>query len=94
MDLLNRKYDRETLKKHIYMYNLVDILKTQKLDVTFVVRYLLNPNYQLSDNEKLITPNMVLQYQPHIHKLELLDAMLAYDSDDDSVEDFETVTNR
>ena len=94
MDLLNRKYDRETLKKYIYEYNLVDILKTQKLDVTFVVRYLLNPKYQLSDNEKLITPNMVLHYQPHIHKSALLYAMLSYESDDDSVEDFESVANR
>ena len=94
MDLTKHQYNRETLKKYIYELNIVDILKTQKLDVTFAVRYLLNPKYQLAENETKITPNMVLHYQPHIHKLELVEAMLAYDSDDDSVEDFETVANR
>jgi hypothetical protein len=94
MELTKNNYDRKTLKKYIYEFNIVDILKTQKLDATFVVRYLLNPKYQLADNEKMITSNMILQYQPHITKLELLDAILTYDSDDDSVEKFDTVANR
>ena len=94
MELHNKKYDRETLKNNIYLFNLVDILKTQKVDVTFAVRYLLNSKYQLSENEQLITPKMVLFYQPHINKFELLDEMLSYDSDDDSVDDFETVSCR
>jgi hypothetical protein len=92
MELHNKKYDRETLKKNIYMFNLVDILKTQKIDATFAVRYLLNSKYQLEENEKLITPKMVLFYQPHINKFNLLDEMLSYESDDDSIDDFETVS--
>lgn len=94
MDLKNRKYDRDTLKNNIYLFNLCDILKTQKIDVSFAVRYLLNPKYQLEENEKSITPKMVLQYQPHITKVELVEEMLSYDSDDDSVDDFETVSNK
>ena len=41
LDLYNKKYTRETLKKYIYSVRLIDILKTQKLDVTFIVRYIL-----------------------------------------------------
>jgi hypothetical protein len=94
MDLHNKKYDREILKNNIYMFNLIDILKTQKIDATFAVRYLLNSKYQLEENEKMITPKMILFYQPHINKVDLLDKMLSYDSDDDSIEDFETVSNK
>ena len=94
MDLHNNKYDRETLKNNIYMFNLCDILKTQTLDVTFVVRYLLNPKYQLEENEKYITPKMIMFYQPHISKIDLLDNMLSYDSDDDSIDDFDTVSRK
>jgi len=94
MELHNKIYDRETLKKNIYLFNLVDILKTQKIDATFAVRYLLNSKYQLTENEQFITPKMVLFFQPHINKVDLLDQMFSYDSDDDSIEDFETVSNR
>jgi len=94
MELHNKIYDRETLKKNIYLFNLIDILKTQKIDATFAVRYLLNSKYHLEENEKTITPKMILFYQPHINKFDLLDQMLSYDSDDDSIEDFETVSLR
>ena len=94
MKLSEKQYDRETLKNNIYMFNLCDILKTQKIDVTFAVKYLLNPKYQLEENEKNITPKMVLHYQPHITKMELLDNLISYDSDDDSVSDFETISKK
>lgn len=90
IDLVNKQYDRETLKKNIYMFNLVDILKTQKIDATFAVKYLLNPKYQLEENEKSITPKMILHYQPHINKYDLFFHMTRYDSDDDSVDKFDT----
>jgi hypothetical protein len=93
LDLYKKKYDRETLKAHIYELKLIDILKTQIIDVTFAVRYILNTKYQLTPEDNIIAP-MVLQYQPHISYKELQDAILEYENDDDSIEDFETVSNR
>ena len=94
LDLYNNKYDRQTLKDNIYAVKLIDILKSQHIDVTFAVRYLLNDKYYLDDNDEKITFNMILFYQPHISKKVLLNAILRYDSDDDSIDDFETVSNR
>ena len=37
---------------------------------------------------------MVLFYQQHISSNQLKQAMFLYDSDDDSVEDFETISNK
>ena len=94
LDLYNNKYDRQTLKDNIYAVKLIDILKTQDIDVTFVVRYILNSKYQLDDEEQMITPDMVLKYQPHISMKNLMRGINFYNSDDDSVDDFETVSNR
>ena len=93
IDLYNNKYDRQTLKDNIYAVKLMDILKTQKIDVSFVVRYILNSKYQLTDEEREINSYMVLNYQPHIDKNELFKAIDDYESDDDSVDDFETTSN-
>jgi hypothetical protein len=93
LDLYNNKYDRQTLKDNIYAVKLLDILKTQIIDVTFAVRYILNKNYQL-DEEDNITAPIVLKYQTHITFDELQKALYEYESDDDSVTDFETVANR
>ena len=94
IDLYSKKYDRSTLKKNIYAVKLIDILKTQTIDITFAVRYILNTKYQINDEDLNITSFTVLKYQPHITKNELYLAMDAYNSDDDSVEDFETVSNK
>ena len=94
IDLYNNKYDRETLKKYIYAVKLIDILKTQTLDVSFVVRYILNIKYNFFEEDDIITPKTVLFYQPHINKDELERELIFYDSDDDSVEDFETISNK
>jgi hypothetical protein len=92
LDLYNNKYDRKTLKDNIYVIKLIDILKTQTIDVTFAVRYILNKKYQLNDEDNLIAPD-VLKYQPQISYEELQKALSDYESDDDSVDDFETVAN-
>lgn len=92
LDLYNKVYDIETLKKNIYAIKFIDILKTQKIDASFAVRYILNKNYQLHE-EDIINEETVLYYQPHISHLSLIIAKISYTPDDDSVEDFETVSN-
>jgi hypothetical protein len=94
IDLYNNKYDRETLKQNIYAVKLIDILKTQTIDHSFAVRYILNESYQLHKDDAMITVKDVLFYQPHISKSSLLFELFTYSSDDDSVDDFETVSNR
>lgn len=93
LDLYKKKYDRETLKNHIYSVKLIDILKTQTIDVIFAVRYILNYKYQLIEEDKL-TSKDVLKYQPHITYDQLQNALNTYESDDDSVDDFEVVSQR
>jgi len=93
LDLYNKKYDRETLKNNIYSVKLIDILKTQTIDVIFAVRYILNYKYQLIDEDKL-TSKDVLKYQPHITYDQIQNALDSYESDDDSVDDFEVVSQR
>jgi hypothetical protein len=92
-DLYNNKYDRKTLKENIYALKLIDILKTQTIDVTFAARYILNKKYQIHDDDNLTAPD-VLKYQTHITYEQLQKTVLDYDSDDDSVDDFETISNR
>jgi hypothetical protein len=94
LDLYNNQYDRQTLKENIYAVKLIDILKTQKLDITFIVRYILSDLYQLDDEDKKIDIDTVIQFQPHINKKELILGINEYNSDDDSVEDFETYVER
>lgn len=93
-DLYNNKYDRDTLKKHIYALNLFDILKTQLIDEDFAAKYILNPNYQMTPEEAMIDVKMVLELQPHMKMETLLAKLMEYDSDKDSLEDFETVATR
>jgi len=93
LDLYNNKYDRQTLKDNIYAVKLIDILKTQIIDVKFAVRYILNVRYQIHEDDNITAP-IVLKYQPHITYDELQKTLLEYDSDDNSVDDFETVANR
>ena len=94
LDLYNKKYDRQTLKDNIYDVKLIDILKTQSLDITFVVRYILNNKYQITKEDEKITTETVLKYQPHLNLPQLILAINTYDDDDDSVDDFETVSRR
>lgn len=93
IDLYNNKYSRQILKDNIYAVKLFDILKTQIIDVTFAVRYILNIKYQIHDDDNITAPD-VLKHQPHITYDELQKALQDYESDDDSIDDFETVANR
>ena len=57
------------------------------------MRYILNKKYQIHDDDNLTAPD-VLKYQTHITYKQLQKSFLDYDSDDDSVDDFETISNR
>ena len=66
LDLYNNLYSREILKKNIYSLNLIDIIKTQCLDESFICKYILNKNYQFTREEEEIDVSLVLQFQTHI----------------------------
>ena len=68
----------------------IDLLKTQILDMSFIVRYILSDLYQFTDEDRDIDVDMVIKYQPHIQREKLMISLLNYNSDDDSVEDFES----
>ena len=61
------KFTMNALIRNIYLFNLVDILKTQDLTEEFIVNYILNPKYQLTSEEKSITILDVLKNQPKIN---------------------------
>jgi hypothetical protein len=84
LDLYNTKYDMKTLEKYIHEVKLIDILKTQTIDVNFAVRFILNSKYQIHEDDNIIAPDIV-KYQPHI-SYEDLQKALRYDSDSDSDE--------
>jgi len=94
LDLYNKQYDMQTLKENIYAVSLWDILKTQIVTKEFCVKYILNKNYQMLEEDEKITFKDVLQLQPHIDKRELLVGIVNYSPDDDSYEDFESYANR
>jgi hypothetical protein len=94
LDLYNKKYDRKTLKENIYALRLIDILKTQYLDINFIVCYILSDLYQLNEVDMNISVDDVIKYQPHINKKELEQRLLDYNSDEDSVEDFQSYAER
>jgi hypothetical protein len=94
LDLKNNQYDMNVLKENIAAHNLWDILKTQVLTKEFCIKYILNKNYQFTEEEEQITFKDVLRLQPHIEKRELLVGIVNYSPDDDSYEDFESVSKR
>jgi hypothetical protein len=93
IDLENKKYDRQSLKSMIFAVKRGDILKTQFLDVTFVVRYILNEKYRIYKDDDINICD-ICKYQPHILMSDLEKEMNNYDSDDDSVDDFESFANK
>ena len=94
LDLYNNKYDMQILKENIYAVSLWDILKTQILTKDFCVKYILNKNYQMLEEDEKITVKDVIRLQTHIDKRELLVGLVNYCGEDDSFEDFESFANR
>ena len=66
LDLYNNKYDRNTLKEYIYAVKLIDILKTQIIDATFAVRYILISKYKLEKSVGRMPPLQKLIFYPSL----------------------------
>jgi hypothetical protein len=75
-DLYKNQYDYETLKTNIYVVSLLDILKTQKLTADFCVKYILNTDFQFSEEDQHITVDLVKKLQPQISNLDFVNAQL------------------
>ena len=99
-DLYSNQYDYETLKTNIYCVSMLDILNTQKLNADFCIKYILNPNFQFSEEDEKITIELVKQKQPHISNIEFIRSQIIANIKKerkeriDSVEDFESYANR
>ena len=68
-------YSKKVLIKNINNISLDVILSTQKLDLDFIVNYILDEKFQISSNEKNIDILTVLEEQPHINREDLLQAI-------------------
>jgi hypothetical protein len=99
-ELYNNQYDYVTLKTNIYCVSLLDILKTQKLTSEFCVKYILNEDFQILDEDQNITVDTVKKYQQHISDSDLVTSFTKVNDKKlnreriDSFEDFETYMNR
>ncbi len=99
-DLYTCVYDLDVLKANIYAVSLLDILKTQRLNADFCVKYILNTDFQLLEQDEQITVDMVKKLQPHISYEDLVIAQVDAAKKRlkkvrvDSFEDFETFSNR
>jgi len=60
------KLSLEEIREKIYLFSLIDILKSKKLTYDFVCKYILNPDFQLSAAEEAINIELVCLYQPHL----------------------------
>ena len=63
IDLNSKQYSLDIIKKHIYEVNLWDIIKKQKINEEFAVKYILNPRYQLTESERCLNINDILFFQ-------------------------------
>ena len=85
--LQNNNYNINILKKNIYFISLIDIIKTQYLTNDFIINYILNKDYQLTEEENNITVDMVLNWQKHLKKSDLV-TNIKKRTDSFSFEDF------
>lgn len=99
-DLYKQNYSYEILKANIYVVSLIDVLKTQKLTAEFCIKYILNTDFQLSDEDQKITITIVKKYQPHILDIDFVNTITRETNKKlkgervDSVEDFDSFMNR
>jgi len=61
--LKHYQFTENELEKIVDYVNMITILQTQKLSLDFIVKYILNNEYQNSDRDTLLTPKIVAQWQ-------------------------------
>ena len=73
------KYSIEELEKNIYNLNMKTIVNTQKVDINFCVKYILNEDYaQCNEEVDLLTIEYVLYNQSHLDETELTEAYYGF----------------
>lgn len=91
IDLTSKQYSLDIIKKHIYEVNLWDIIKKQKINEEFAVKYILNPRYQLTESERCLNIDDILFFQPNLNREKMFFYLKTIDfNDDDSVDKFDT----
>ena len=83
LDLKNKKYDLKTLKENIHTLDYNELLETQKLTPNFIAKYVINKK-----KGKNIFVDYIIKVQPHITRFEMVNALVDYDSDKDSFEEY------
>jgi hypothetical protein len=52
------------------------IIKTQKLTADFCIKYILNADFQILEEDQTITIDIIKKYQPHVTDIELIKNLL------------------
>ncbi len=81
LDLDAQQYSMKELKQYIYSLCFFKILKTQKIDADLARNYILNPDYQMTQEEEKITVQYVLEMQPHLKLKDLTCSYKKYDQE-------------
>ena len=73
--LREKNIDENTLVNNIKILPLKVILETQKLSANFCANYILNKNYQITQEEKNITIDDITQKQKHLKEIDIINAL-------------------
>ena len=71
IDLYHHNFPINILEANIDSLDLFTLIKTQKLTYDFIIKYVLNEEYQITPEEKTIDIYDVVRYQSHIDINEL-----------------------
>jgi hypothetical protein len=71
IDLYSNTFPLDVLEKNIDKLDLKTLIKTQKLSYDFIIKYILNEEYQITPEEKTIDIYDVIYNQSHIDIEEL-----------------------
>lgn len=71
IDLFSYQFPINVLETNIDSLDLTTLIKTQNLSYDFIVKYVLNDEYQITPEEKTIDIYDVIYNQPHIDINEL-----------------------